>query len=379
MLESRTLLSHCTRVIVKVGSSLLTDNGKRLDHDYIDSLTAQIQALRQMKKDVALVSSGAVAAGITVLSIARPDDIRLKQATAAVGQSRLMHAYERAFQSKGIHVAQLLVTHDDLANRRRFLNARNTLSGLLELDVLPVINENDTVVVDEIKCGDNDNLSAMVTTLLEADLLIILSDVGGLYDGDPRKISGAQRIPVVERIDARIEELAGGSSSGIGTGGMITKVEAAKRAGALGVPTVIADGREPEVLRKILAGEDLGTLFLPTDERLANRKHWIAYTLRPMGRLFLDEGCVAAVKERGTSLLPSGVKSIDGDFGRGDAVSLCAENGAEFARGLTEYGADEMRRILGKRTAEIERILGYKYTDEVVNRDDLVLLPTLKT
>lgn len=372
---ARAALTQARRVVVKVGSSLLTDGGKALDPRYLQKLASELSALRQQGLDVALVTSGAVAAGVSALGIERPKDIPRKQAAAAVGQSRLMHAYEEVFGPLQVKIAQVLVTHEDLSHRRRFLNARNTLTALFELSVLPIFNENDTVVVDEIKVGDNDNLSSLVATLIEADLLIILSDVAGLYDADPRQHPEAQRLAVVPRITAAVRRLAGGAGSSAGTGGMITKLQAAERAAAVGISTVIADGRLPGVLQAICAGQDVGTLFQPGQERLAARKHWIAFTLKASGRLLLDAGAVRAVVTQGKSLLPRGVLSVQGRFERGALVVLCDAEGQEFARGLIGYAADEVRKVIGKQSWQIEETLGYKYGDELVHRDDLCLLP----
>ncbi len=374
MSNPRAPLQEVRRLVVKVGSSLLTDNGRGLDTAFIDRLAAEIEAVRKTGCEVTLVTSGAVAAGVNSLGIPKPREIRMKQAAAAIGQSRLMHAYEAGFQPLGVRVAQLLVTHDDLANRRRFLNARNTLSALFELGVLPILNENDSVVVEEIKVGDNDNLSALVASLVDAELLVILSDISGLFNRDPRRDATAERIPVVDRIDADVFAAAGGEGSSVGTGGMVTKLEAARKAGAVGIPTVIADGREPGALGRILGGEDVGTLFRPAADRLASRKHWIAFTLKPAGRIRVDSGAAAAIRRGGKSLLPKGVVAAEGAFGRGDSVSVCDTDGVEFARGLTEYSADETRRILGRNSSDIDSVLGYKYTDVIIHRDDLVLL-----
>lgn len=368
-------LSRVRRLVIKVGSSLLTEEGRGLNMDFLAKLAAEISSLRRDGREVVLVTSGAVAAGVAALALAvKPREIRAKQAVAAVGQSRLMHAYETIFRPLAINVAQILLTNDDLANRRRFLNARNTLFALLELGVLPIINENDTVAVEEIKVGDNDNLSALIAPLVEADLLVILSDIGGLFEEDPRKNPGARRIGEVHRIDAAIERLAGGAGTVLGTGGMITKIQAARKATASGIGTVVADGRTPDVLRRLLSGEDIGTRFHPVAGRLTQRKHWIAFNLKPAGKLWLDDGACRAVVGEGKSLLPSGVRGVEGSFGRGEAVSIYDTMGTEIARGLTEYSADEIRKIQGKRSSEIEAVLGYKYSDEVVHRDDLVIL-----
>jgi len=369
----KTLLSYVKRVVIKVGSGVISGN-EGLDEVMIESIARSVSELRQHGFEVVLVSSGAVAAGKGALGIVgRPRTIPLKQAAAAIGQSRLMRCYKEAFLSHGQTVAQVLLTRDDLANRRRYLNARNTLMTLFEFGVVPIINENDTVVVDEIRFGDNDNLSAMVTNLVEANLLVILSDVDGLYDRDPKSDSRAQLIPVVERISEEVEAMAGGAGTLLGTGGMATKIKAAKRAALYGVGTLIVNGRLPEVIRRIFEGEELGTYFLPARDRLAARKHWIAFTKKPRGKLFLDDGAKRALVEGGKSLLPSGIRGVEGGFDRGDAVRLCDLHGDEFARGVINYALPELLRIMGKKSSEIEAVLGYKYGDEVVHRDNLVL------
>jgi glutamate 5-kinase len=367
------VFSHVKRVVVKVGSGVVSDaNG--LDLPVLRAISSEICALRQRGYEVILVSSGAVAAGKGDLGIVgRPRTIPLKQAAAAIGQSRLMGAYKEAFLVHGRKVAQVLLTRDDLANRRRYLNARNTLMTLLEYNITAIINENDTVVVDEIRFGDNDNLSAMVTNLTEAHLLVILSDVDGLYDRDPREDAGAQLIPVVERITPEIEAMAGNGVTQLGTGGMATKLKAAKRATLYGVGTVIVNGRTPQVLSRLFDGEEIGTYFLPARDRMAAKKHWIAFTKKPRGKPLLDDGARRALVEGGKSLLPSGIKGVDGGFDRGDAVRLCDLDGVEFAKGVINYSLAELLRIMGKKTSEIEAVLGYKYGDEVVHRDNLVL------
>ena len=368
-----TLISPAKRIVIKIGSAVIaTANG--LDHARIDSLTEEICALRQQGYEIIVVSSGSVAAGKGDLGITgRPQTIPLKQAAAAIGQSRLMRRYRTAFRNRGENVAQVLLTRDDLANRRRYLNARNTLMTLLEYGVTPIINENDTVVVDEIRFGDNDNLSAMVTNLSEANLLVILSDVDGLFDSDPRTNPQAKLIHEVERITEDIEQMAGISSTDVGTGGMHTKIKAAKRATLHGVGTAIINGIEPGNLTKFFAGEDIGTYFLPNTNRMAAKKHWIAFTKKPRGKLFIDNGACTAISNDGCSLLPSGIKGVEGGFDRGDAVQLCDSDGVEFARGVTNYTLAELLQIMGKKTSEITTILGYKYGDEIIHRDNLVL------
>jgi len=321
-----------------------------------------------------VVSSGAVAAGKADLGITgRPPTIPLKQAAAAIGQSRLMRSYKEEFRARDQLVAQVLLTRDDLANRRRYLNARNTVMTLLDYGVIPIINENDTVVVDEIRFGDNDNLSAMVTNLVEANLLVILSDVDGLYERDPRQHPEAQLITEVERITEEIEAMAGGTANSLGTGGMATKIKAAKRAALYGAATVIINGCQEGQLSRLFAGEEIGTYFLPARDRMAAKKHWIAFTKKPRGKLFVDDGAKNALVDRGKSLLPSGIKGVEGGFDRGDAVRLCDLQGVEFAKGVTDYSLSELLRIMGKKSSEIESILGYKYGDDVVHRDNMVL------
>lgn len=368
-----SLLSHVKRIVIKIGSGVIS-NQAGLERSMIQSLCTDIDALIRCGYQVAIVSSGAVAAGKGDLGVTgRPTTIPLKQAAAAIGQSRLMSTYKEVMLEKGHKVAQILLTRDDLANRRRFLNARNTLMTLFDYQVIPIINENDTVVVDEIRFGDNDNLSALVTNLVEANLLVILSDVDGLYDSDPRKNPGAQRISLVERITPEIEGAAGESGTTLGTGGMSTKIKAAKRATLHGVGTAIINGRTPGILGRLFDGEEVGTYFLPASNRMAAKKHWIAYSKKPRGKILVDEGARRAIAEGGKSLLPSGVKGVEGGFDRGDAVRLCTLEGTEFAKGVINYSLSELLQIMGKKSSEIERVLGYKYFDEVIHRDNLVL------
>ncbi len=369
----KNLLAHVRRVVIKIGSGVIS-NIDGLDTAMLDSIAGDVEELTRRGFEVIIVSSGAVAAGKGALGIiGRPATIPLKQAAAAIGQSRLMHAFKESFRPRGHNVAQVLLTRDDLANRRRYLNARNTLMTLLEYRVIPIINENDTVVVDEIRVGDNDNLSAMVTNLVEANLLVILSDVDGLFDRDPNRHPDARLIPLVERITPEIEANAGDTGNDLGTGGMVTKVKAAKRASLYGVGTAIVNGRTPQVLLRLFDGEELGTYFLPARDRMAAKKHWIAFTKKPRGKLFLDEGAKRALVDGGKSLLPSGVKGVEGGFDRGDAVRLCDLSGQDFAQGVINYSLAELLRIMGKKSSEIEAILGYKYFDEVIHRDNLVL------
>lgn len=371
----REPLQQVRRVVVKVGSRVLTVEGGGLDHDAITRLCDEIASLWKQGIQVILVSSGAVAAGRDALrSVDRTLTIPQKQAAAAVGQPLLMQAYQQACTQYGLVTAQILLTADDLANRSRFLNARTTLEALLAAGVLPVINENDSVVVDEIKFGDNDNLSALVTSLAEADLLLILTDIDGLYSANPCSDPAAKLIPLVRTITREIERMAGGSGSNVGTGGMATKVSAAKKAARFGVPTILAPGKQPGVITAALAGDEVGTFFLPAKDGLNRRKHWIAYTLRPTGKLLVDAGAKKALQEKGTSLLPSGITGLEGRFERGSCVRICGPDGGEIARGLTDYASTEIELLAGRKSSEIEQILGYRYGDDVVHRDNLVLI-----
>lgn len=371
----RPLLKQVRRVVIKVGSRVLTVDGGGLDHTVIQQLCDQIADLRRQGIEVILVSSGAVAAGRDMLAFGgRPLTIPQKQAAAAVGQPLLMEAYEQACKQHELLTAQILLTADDLSNRRRFLNARTTLETLLEAGVLPVINENDSVVVAEIKFGDNDNLSALVTSLAEADLLLILTDIDGLYNANPQQDPNARLIPLVRTITREVERMAGGSGSSVGTGGMATKVSAAKKAARFGVPTILVPGKQQGVVSAALAGEDVGTFFLPSMDGLNRRKHWIAYTLRPAGKVVVDAGAQSALLEKGTSLLPSGVTAVAGKFERGSCVRICGPDGTELARGLADYASNEIALLAGHKSCEIEQILGFRYGDEVVHRDNLVLI-----
>ena len=367
------LLAHVKRVVIKIGSSVISDS-QGLDLGQIASICEDVHQLRKRGYEIILVSSGAVAAGKSELGVSgKPQTIPLKQAAAAIGQSRLMRAYKEALRKHGLIAGQILLTRDDLANRRRYLNARNTLMTLLEHGVLPIINENDTVVVDEIRFGDNDNLSAMATNLVEAQLLVMLSDVDGLFDCNPRKNPEAKLISEVERITSEVELMAGIEETTLGTGGMTTKLKAAKRATLYGAGTAIINGRMPRNLLHLFDGHELGTYFLPARDPMAARKHWIAFTKKPKGKLILDEGAQKALVERGKSLLPSGIHRFEGNFERGDAVRLCDLEGQEFAKGVTNYTSTELERIKGRNTREILSVLGYQYGDEVVHRDNLVI------
>ncbi len=358
--------------MVKVGTNALTNATGRFHRAHFEQLAKDIAAAAA-EREVVVVSSGAIAFGVERLGLdARPKDVPGKQACAAVGQSRLMRAWEEALHPRP--VAQVLLTHDDVQERRRYLNARHALERLISQHVIPVVNENDTVSADEIKFGDNDTLAGLVAGLVDADALIILSDVDGLYDSDPRTNPHARRIERVQSVDAEVLELAGGTGSAVGTGGMATKVRAAARAGEQGIQCVVTAGLVPGRLGAVLAGEDVGTLFEPATQKQKARAAWIAHALKPRGKLEVDDGAKRAVSERNKSLLPSGIRAVSGRFVIGDPVDIVGSNGEVFARGLAAYDSDELKRIAGKKTAQIEAVLGYRGLDEAVHKDDLVVL-----
>jgi len=362
-------------LVVKVGSSLVTNDGRGLDVAAIARWAAQIAELRKLGRRCVLVSSGAIAEGLQRLGwTRRPHALHELQAAAAVGQMGLAQAYETCFREHGLATAQVLLTHADMADRQRYLNARSTLMTLLELGVIPVINENDTVVTDEIKVGDNDTLAALVTSLVEADALVILTDQAGLYDADPRLAPGAKLIEEATAGEARLEAMAGGAGSPLARGGMITKVLAAKRAARSGAHTAIASGREPEVLMRLAQGEHLGTLLLAQTTPLAARKQWLADHVSVGGTLALDVGAARALQHDGKSLLPVGVSAVHGEFERGAVVACLGPEGREIARGLVNYSSQETRRIMRRPSSEIESILGYVDGPELIHRNNLVLL-----
>jgi glutamate 5-kinase len=362
-------------LVVKVGSSLVTNEGRGLDVSAIARWAAQIAQLRARGKRCALVSSGAIAEGLQRLGWARrPHQIHELQAAAAVGQMGLAQCYESCFREHGLATAQVLLTHDDMTDRRRYLNARSTLATLLDLGVIPVINENDTVVTDEIKVGDNDTLGALVAGLVEAEALVILTDQAGLHEDDPRRDPGARLVEEAVAGEARLEAMAGGTGSSLARGGMLTKVLAAKRAARGGAHTVIASGREPDVLLRLAAGERIGTLLRAQTTPLAARKQWLAGHLTVGGRVLLDEGAVRALARDGKSLLPVGVTGVQGEFERGAVIGCLDPAGREIARGLVNYSAVECRLIMRRPSSEIESALGYVDGPELIHRDNLVLL-----
>ena len=370
----KELFKNIKRVVIKVGTAVLASPTIGLNDKRIEKIVDEIVDLRRSDREVILVTSGAVGAGMRALGLKeRPRTLPGKQAAAAVGQSHLMHLYERFFRKREYLVAQILLTQDDLTDRKRYLNARHTLMTLLKLNVIPIINENDSVGVEEIKFGDNDTLSALVTNLVEAELLIILSNIDGLYETDPRK-RGGEPIRLVERIDSKIEVLGGGPGEITSTGGMYTKLQAARIVTNSGELMVIANGKTPQVMRRILEGEEIGTLFLPRKEKVTSRKRWIAFTRRCCGKIFVDEGAKEALKFKGRSLLPGGIVEVEGDFSEGDMVSIVKGDEEEFARGLSNYSSLEIEKVKRVKTKDIKSILGYKYYDEVIHRDNLVIL-----
>lgn len=373
--ECSVLVTEAKRIVVKVGTSTLTYPNGKMNLPRIDALARQLTDLYNQGKEVVLVSSGAIASGMGRLKLKeKPKDVPGKQALAAVGQGVLLHLYEKMFAEYGQMVAQLLLTKADLDNHQRFLNARNTLFALLKMGIIPIINENDTVAIDEIRIGDNDTLASTVAVLIEADLVILLSDINGLYEADPHKNPEAKMIDVVEKIDENIERIAGTAGSDLGTGGMVTKISAAKIANNAGIAMVIAHGAEENVLSRIVKGENLGTLFLPGEVKPHLRKSWITCGRSISGCLMVDGGAKEALMNNGKSLLPSGIKDIEGEFSKGAVVAITDQNGREFARGIVNYSSNELEKIKGAKSKDIADILGYKDYDEVIHRDNLGLV-----
>lgn len=370
----RALLRDARRIVVKVGSSLVTNEGRGVDAQAIGNWCRQLAALAAQGRELVMVSSGAIAEGMKRLGWAsRPRELPELQAAAAVGQMGLVQMYESQLSQRGLRSAQVLLTHADLADRERYLNARSTLLTLMALKVIPVINENDTVVNDEIKFGDNDTLGALVANLIEADVLVILTDQRGLYDADPRHDPAARFIDAAPAGDPDLERMAGGIGSSIGRGGMITKVLAAKRAAGSGASTVIAWGREPDVLLRLADGESIGTALWAATPKLAARKQWMADHLQLRGAVTIDAGAVQKLRAEGKSLLPIGVVDTEGEFARGDVIAVRSQDGVEVARGLANYSAPETRRIARKPSSQIEAALGYAGEPELIHRDNLVL------
>lgn len=371
-IRQKTLV-HAKKILIKVGSAVLT-GAEGLDLKIIDSLVAEMSELVHHGYSVILVTSGAIASGKHRLNITgRLKSIPEKQAAAAIGQGRLMRIYSKSFEKNGLYVAQILLTLSDLTDRQRFLNIRNTLSTLMEWKVTPIINENDSVAVDEIKFGDNDNLAAMIANIVEADLFINLTTTAGLYDSNPAEFKKAKLIRLVSEFTDEIEAIATSETSSVGTGGMKSKVLAAKKVTAIGIPCIIAPGKKKNVLTDILAGKEIGTLFLPMADRLNSKKYWIAFTLHSRGKLVIDDGARKALLEKGKSLLPSGITDVEGDFVVGDPVSCVDREGTAIAKGLVNFNSDEIRKIMGLKTTRIVQVLGHKDYDEVIHRDNLAI------
>ncbi len=380
------ILKDVKRVVIKVGSSVISNRQKGrsslecgLSRDWVWHYAREIKNIRDRGYDVVLVSSGAIMAGRERLQFSQINlTIPEKQACAAIGQSFLMRAYEKAFEKKGLMVAQILLSHDDLGNRRRYLNARHTIEALLEKGVVPIINENDSVTVEEIKIGDNDSLSATVACLMDAQLLIILSDVDGLYDRDPSRknkteTKKVQLISHVSKVDEDIERIAGKSKNRLTVGGMVTKVWAAKKTMSFGIPTLVVNGLDEKVIENIFAGKEVGTLFWSGKEKIRDRKHWITHTLKPAGTLTIDEGARKALVEKGKSLLPAGLIKVKGNFEFGNALTLLDESGKEVGRGLVNYNSRDLERIKGMRTPAVRSLMQESFYEEVIHRDDLVV------
>lgn len=376
MLFDRSILKEANRIVIKVGTSTITHpNGKR-NFAQIDRLARELSDLQNTGKEIILVTSGAIAVGVDRLGLKeKPKTIPGKQAAAAVGQGILMHAYEKLFAEYGQIVAQVLLTKTDSLDRHRYTNSRNTFMELLKNRVIPIVNENDVVALDELKIGDNDNMSALVAGIVDADLVVILSDVDGLYTANPQTNPEAKLVSIVTDITPEIEASAGGVGSSLGTGGMFTKIQAAKAANSSGIHLAIARGDAEYAIAKILQGENIGTVFVSKENRLQFRKRWIAFGAMIMGKIVVDSGCVKAIaKAGGCSILPAGIVSVEGEFEAGSTVSVVDANNHELARGLTHYSSGELAMIKGTNTAEIETILGHKNYDEVIHRDDLVIL-----
>jgi glutamate 5-kinase len=366
-------LQDVKKVIIKIGSAVLTGTDG-LDLQIIEQLVDEIAELTKQGYQIVVVTSGAIASGKHRMGISGPlKSMPQKQAAAAIGQSRLMRVYSNAFGKHGIYVAQILLTMSDLTDRKRFLNIRNTLSTLTEWGVIAVINENDSVAVDEIKFGDNDHLAAMIANITEAHLLINLTSTEGLYDKNPALSKKAKVISLVREITGEIETAATADTTSVGMGGMKSKVIAARKVTAFGIPYIIAPGKEKGILHAVIAGKDKGTLFLPMSEHLTSRKCWIAFTLRSRGKLTLDEGARAAICEHGKSLLPSGIIGVEGNFDLGDPVTCVDQNGVTLAKGLVNYGSQEIHKIMGLKSSKIEQVLGYKDYDEVIHRDNMAV------
>lgn len=371
----KTIFTTGNKIVIKIGTNLLADKEKGISLERINEIAKHIARMQAMGKQVVLVSSGAIGAGVAAMKLKeKPKTIPEKQAIAAIGQPLLMEVYENAFRKQSCTIAQILLTKDDFTNRARYLNAKNTFSALLEKKVVPVINENDTVAVEEIKLGDNDNLSALVANLIEADILIILSDIDGLFSDDPTKNPNAELIPIVEKITPQLEKLAKSTKTELSTGGMKTKIQAAKRCVSAGIAMIIANGKNPNALQEICSGDFRGTLFLPVDKKLNVRKKWIGFVSHARGYIVVDDGAKLALLKKQKSLLPSGIIEVHGEFKAHDTISVRDLQGEEIAKGVVGFSSSDTMKIKGRRTNEIEKILGRPSCDEIIHRDNLVLI-----
>ncbi len=370
--ERQKFVNSVKRFVVKIGSAVLADEGKGINTKRINAAVKELSSLKK-NYDFVFVTSGAIAAGKSILGMkGKIDTLKEKQAAAAVGQCRLMQIYEKAFARYGIKTGQILLTHEDLTSRKRYLNSVNTIHTLLNYGVVPIVNENDTVSVDEIRFGDNDFLAASVANMIEANLLILLTDVNGIENRNSGKSNSL--IPLVDRFDKTIFDVLDSTTSSLGSGGMTAKVQSARKASLSGIATLIASGKKKNVVSKFFSSKEVGTLFLPKIERMTRRKHWIGFTIKPRGQIVTDKGATDALSKKGKSLLATGIKKISGQFSAGDAVEICNEKGIAFARGLVNYGALDIEKIKGKKTSEIESILGKKSVSEVIHRDNLVII-----
>lgn len=380
MKSGRDIIKNAKNIILKFGSTVLIDSEKRLNPERFKEFAEDVWLLKKEGRVITIVSSGAIAGGVSLLGLnSYPKSIEDKQAVAAIGQSYLMKLYEEAFSKHNVKIAQILLTHDDFSDRIRYVNAKRTITNLFKMSVIPIVNENDTVSTEEIKIGDNDTLSAKLTGIVDADILIILTDIDGLYDRDPKKFTDAKFIPVVEKISAEWLKYATDSKNTLSVGGMRTKIEAAMISCSYGAGVVIANGMEKHVLKRIFAGEELGTLFKPKFTDINARKFWIGFTLKPKGNIIIDQGAKKAIMESNKSLLPRGIKGVNGTFEKGDTVRIVTEKGNEIGRGITNYSSSQIKLIAGVKTSEIEKKLGFKDHDEAIHRDDMIIFKKEKT
>lgn len=374
MKSERDIVKNAKNIILKFGSTVLIDSEKRLNPERFKKIAEDIAILKKEGRVITIVSSGAIAGGVSLLGLkSYPKSIEDKQAVAAIGQSYLMKLYEEAFSKHNIKIAQILLTHDDFTNRIRYINAKRTITNLFKMGVIPIVNENDTVATDEIKIGDNDTLSAKMTGIVDADILIILTDIDGLYDKDPKKYPDAKFIPVVEKISVEWLKYATDSKNTLSIGGMRTKIEAAMISCSYGAGVVIANGKEKDVLKRVFAGEEIGTLFKPKFTNIKARKFWIGFTLKPKGNIIIDQGAKKAITEDNKSLLPGGIKEVFGDFEKGDTIRIVTDKGNEIGRGITNYSSLQIKLIAGAKSSEIEKKLKFKGPDEVIHRDNLII------